>query len=528
MKPPSKWDATVWILVVSCVVVLISCIVITFCYCRERNHRKKLEKSRQRKLTKSGRFATKSKSASVFVTWESVGASRNSGNRASNRLGNGRISPRSSNESSDLPTVWRKSGLNVKNWSSTNSSLLEMTADVSSTHDLAKDRNPEKLPDRKLRIKDLKKENSMQLQWKNEIDFKELVFKGAIAHGSFGSVVYCGEWKDIPVAIKLSNKLWEEMTDEEKHTFKRETKLSINCSNHKNIVRVYGYTLKPKISVVMELCQGSIDKVMQKITLSFKHKLNILVGSLKGLSFLHDLNIIHRDLAARNILIDSNLEAKICDFGMSRMTKSRHITKVLYGPAKWMSPESLQEQETSKESDVYAWGITAWEILMGEEPYPGLSPIQVMLNVVKNPNFRPSLDGIPTDLRDLLSRCWHHEPENRPKSKDALEELKHIRRKLLQIPSVSQWDSLSVLSRNDSGNSANLSYSRRNFSRDTAKDKYTCPDGNFTRNKLTSNPSSMRMPRTQKVGLEYGNKNHVYSTAPALLENLDEKREVDL
>merc|ERR1719233_1086918 len=175
------------------------------------------------------------------------------------------------------------------------------------------------------------------------------------------------------------------MSMKEKSTFERETELSIKCSNHKNTVRVYGFTVEPKVSVVMEFCQnGSCDKIGNKISLS--QKLNILIGSLKGLCFLHDLNIIHRDLAARNILLDSNFEPKICDFGMSRVTENRHKTHVKFGPLKWMSPESLLKQETSKESDVYAWGVTAWEILVGEEPYPGVSPIQVMLKVIKTQN----------------------------------------------------------------------------------------------------------------------------------------------
>jgi len=515
-----------WIIIISVIttVVLITCIVITICYCKERDRRKELEGSRYRIATKSGRFPGKSKSNSVLVNWASTKKRRN--NRIDTGQSNFRVDygMRSLTwDSPDFHTLERKSGAKISNWSSSHSNgrEVEMSAPVS---ELISNGSSEKLPDL-LRIEKVEKKISMptKLKRKNEIEFKELVFEGEIAQGSFGSVVHKGEWKHIPVAIKLSNNLWDKMTNKEKSTFMQETKLSIKCSNHKNIVRVYGYTVKPKVSVVMEFCEyGSADKIKNIMTLSFEQKLNILVGSLKGLSFLHDLNIIHRDLAARNILLDNNLEAKICDFGMSRMTSSRHITNVSFGPVKWMSPESILEQETSKESDVYAWGITAWEILLDMEPYPGISTIQVMLNVVKKPNYRPSLDGIPRDLHDLLSRCWHHQPENRPRSKDALEDLKFIRRKLFKIP-VSPKDPLKVLTLGASGYSTHVSPVtnqtglKRNFSRATWSHQCSCSCGNCKCIESKFGRSPMYMPATS------GNGNHMYSKAPVLLNSMDKE-----
>ena len=97
------------------------------------------------------------------------------------------------------------------------------------------------------------------------------------------------------------------------------------------------------------------------------------------MAFLSSHNVVHRDLAARNVLISSDFTMKISDFGLS---KDSTYYKSQGGklPWKWMALESIVDHRFSMYSDVWAFGITMWEIFtLGTIPYPTMSPEDVSL-----------------------------------------------------------------------------------------------------------------------------------------------------
>ena len=96
---------------------------------------------------------------------------------------------------------------------------------------------------------------------------------------------------------------------------------------------------------------------------------------------LHRINIVHRDLAARNVMLDQWFQAKVGDFGLARVgedytvetTKDDGTPKVLELPWKWLAPEAADYKIFNRASDIWAFGVTLWEIFtFGMAPYRGL------------------------------------------------------------------------------------------------------------------------------------------------------------
>lgn len=123
-------------------------------------------------------------------------------------------------------------------------------------------------------------------------------------------------------------------------------------------------------------------------------------------------------MATRNILLDSELSCKICDFGLSRkMEKFKSYMKKGNEslPWRWMSPESLRKLIFNEKTDVWMYGTTVWEIYTyGEVPYGGLAWSSEFTGLVEK-GLRPEIpESIPEVMRTLVRNCWDINIERRP------------------------------------------------------------------------------------------------------------------
>uniref|UniRef100_A0A3B3YD18 receptor protein-tyrosine kinase n=1 Tax=Poecilia mexicana TaxID=48701 RepID=A0A3B3YD18_9TELE len=138
----------------------------------------------------------------------------------------------------------------------------------------------------------------------------------------------------------------------------------------------------------------------------------------QGLDFLAAKNCIHRDVAARNVLLTSRREAKICDFGLARdiMNDSNYVVKGNARlPVKWMAPESIFDCVYTVQSDVWSYGILLWEIFsLGQSPYPSMAVDTRFYKMVKRGYQMSQPDFAPLDMYVIMKMCWNLEPTKRP------------------------------------------------------------------------------------------------------------------
>jgi len=184
---------------------------------------------------------------------------------------------------------------------------------------------------------------------------------------------------------------------------------SITTIYHAGVVQGIPY-------IIMQLVDGqsAFEIVKRNGPLSRDQALSVLSFIAEAVAELHERNIIHRDIKPSNILVDGTGRALITDFGLSFRRQSSAPGPAMAGTPAYMSPEAFAG-EVSPRSDVYALGITAFELLSGKTPFTGtLEDLRKQHNASPLPLTR--LEGVAADLIDLLERATHKNPIYRYKS----------------------------------------------------------------------------------------------------------------
>jgi serine/threonine protein kinase len=157
-------------------------------------------------------------------------------------------------------------------------------------------------------------------------------------------------------------------------------------------------------------------------------RLSIARNVADGLEYLHSCGIVHRDIKSLNILLTSDMRAKVCDFGLATLqtlTSSARATGGggAAGTYPWFAPELFQGAKSNEKSDIYAFGVVLWELLTCDVPFDGLTETQVrgLLEQGKRPEIpQPLPEGFPPEFVSLICSCWDQSPELRPTAQQAL------------------------------------------------------------------------------------------------------------
>jgi serine/threonine protein kinase len=146
----------------------------------------------------------------------------------------------------------------------------------------------------------------------------------------------------------------------------------------------------------------------------YPQMLKIALHTARGLEYLHDCNLIHRDLKSVNLLIDEHYNAKVCDFGLSRIIapKNQNMTGNV-GTVSWIAPEVFEKQPYDAKADVYSFGVVMWELYTKQVPFQDLNTFEIPIAVIKGE--RPAIPKeCPKEYAKLMQSCWHKKPAKRP------------------------------------------------------------------------------------------------------------------
>ena len=218
--------------------------------------------------------------------------------------------------------------------------------------------------------------------------FGRYVIKGEIGRGGMATVYHAYDPRfEREVALKVLPR--EMLHDVQFRTrFEREAK-TIAMLEHPAIVPVYDFGEEEgqPYFVMRYMTGGSLSDRMKKGPMSVQDGAHILTHVAPALDEAHSKGIIHRDLKPGNILFDQFNEPYISDFGIAKLSESQaNVTgSAIVGTPAYMSPEQAQGETIDGRSDIYGLGIILFEMLTGQQPYHGDTPMSVVVKQITDP-----------------------------------------------------------------------------------------------------------------------------------------------
>jgi serine/threonine protein kinase len=263
--------------------------------------------------------------------------------------------------------------------------------------------------------------------------------ESVLGRGAMG-MVYLAKDRRIGRKVALKTVHINEKFDDESEAnefYKRLQREAELCGalQHPNIVTLYepGYENNVIAWLATEYVEGENlrDHMRKHKPLPIDDSIRILEGILRGLAYAHAKGIVHRDIKPANILLTSNGEAKIADFGIARPVDS-NLTAVgeMLGTPSYMSPEQVKCQPVTVRSDLFSVGAVLYEMLTGVKAFGASDVTGILRNVVElNPKPMHEVNGeVPAVLSPFVARLFAKAPDERFRSAvEALDELYRIR-----------------------------------------------------------------------------------------------------
>lgn len=230
---------------------------------------------------------------------------------------------------------------------------------------------------------------------------------------------------------------------------------------HPNIVSIH--TVEPGDEnyiayIIMEHVDGqSLRELINEKPITPNQAINIALDVCRGLRAAHECNIIHRDIKPQNILLTSNLIAKISDFGVARILETgNEYVGTITGTRKYMSPEQYDGNYDHR-ADLYSTGLTLYEMLTGKFPYRGADHNEIQ---AKKRSASFDLASVPEDFHEILRKALHPDVNGRYRTAaEMYDDLDEIRRQWYAATirdAISNYSNTDILSATFSKNREDL------------------------------------------------------------------------
>ncbi|SFD81725.1 serine/threonine protein kinase [Lentibacillus persicus] len=232
---------------------------------------------------------------------------------------------------------------------------------------------------------------------------------------------------DRDVAIKA---LRMDYADDEEFIarFDREAQSAASLA-HPNIVNIYDVGEDDRVLfMAMEYVRGmTLKEYIQRFApLDIQEALDIMKQIASAIGHAHANDIIHRDIKPQNILIDNDGQVKVTDFGIAMALSATQLTQTnsILGSVHYLSPEQARGGTATKISDIYSLGIVLFELLTGEMPFSGQSPVSIALKHLQNetPSVNQFNPEVPQSVENIVLKATAKDPFHRYDSVYSMEE----------------------------------------------------------------------------------------------------------
>jgi len=229
------------------------------------------------------------------------------------------------------------------------------------------------------------------------------------------------------VAVKLVH---SHLSSDQEFVKRFEEEASVVASlRHPNIVQVFDFNTDQGINyMVMEFVPGeTLQDRLKRLNesnrrMSLEEALMITINICDALSYAHKRGMVHRDIKPANIMLDVNNQAILMDFGIVKIIGgSMHtVTGAVMGTARYMPPEVVRSEPADQRSDIYALGITLYEMLSGKPPFEADSVMTVMMMHLNDPvpDIRPLRADLNPQIVPVLMKALAKDRNQRFSSTD--------------------------------------------------------------------------------------------------------------